>query len=256
MTSRMSRFAPPVLWAMVCLLAWEGFVKWRNIKRFVLPPPSRIWKELRENRSGIIQVSRNTGTNALIGLIIGVVAGVAVAVVAQRLPSLRGAITPLSAAMNTMPIVALGPIFYNLFGTTSAIPRRAVVAIVVFFPIFLNVVKGLTQIEPTHEELLRSYAASDTDVLRKLRIPNALPFLMTGLKLAASLAVIAAIVVEYFGGLQNGLGSRVTSAMKSSATARGWAYIAGACVLGIGFYTVVSVAERVVMPWQHHRTID
>ena len=254
MSRRLRQLIAPGAWGVLVLLTWEGFVRWRKIKLFLLPPPSRIWRELFENRRGILHVTRNTGTNALIGLVLGVIAGVVMALVAQRFVALRDAITPLSAALNTMPIVALGPIFYNLFGTTSAIPRRAVVAIVVFFPIFLNVVKGLTQTEATHEELLRSYAASDASVLWKLRMPNALPFLMTGLKLAASLAVIAAIVVEYFGGLQNGLGSRVTSAMKSSATARGWAYIAGACALGIGFYSVVTAVERVAIPWRRRRS--
>ena len=105
----------------------------------------------------------------------------------------------------------LAPIFNNIFSTTSAIPRRLVVTVIVFFPIFVNTLRGLLQVDATKTELMRSYGASDGVVLRKVRIPNALPFFFTGLKLAASLGVIAAVVAEYFGGLQNGLGSRITS---------------------------------------------
>ena len=253
MNERAVRIAAPLVWGVMFLASWEGFVRWRHIKALLLPAPSRIWTELRKNHSAIIDVTRNTATNAVIGLVAGVAMAIAVALLAERFGVLRSMITPMSAAMNTMPIVALGPIFYNLFGTTSAIPRRAVVAVVVFFPVFLNVVKGLTQIEPVHDELMRSYAAGDGAVLRHVRLPNALPFLMTGVRLAASLAVIAAVVVEYFGGLQNGLGSRVTSAMKSSANARAWAYIVGACALGIAFYCAALLLERLAMPWQARR---
>lgn len=250
---RLSAVAVPVAWGALFLLAWELFVKWRKIKPLLLPAPSRIWTQLRLNQEGIIEVSKQTGLNAVIGLIAGVTLAGVVALVAQRFLALRSVVSPLSAAMNTMPIVALGPIFYNIFGTTNPVSRRAVIAVVVFFPVFLNIVKGLTQIEPVHEELMRSYAAGRGEVLRRVRVPNALPFLMTGLRLAASLAVIAAIVVEYFGGLQNGLGSRVTSAMKSSANAKAWAYIVGACVLGIAFYSAALVVERAAMPWHRRR---
>ena len=101
---------------------------------------------------------------------------------------------------------------------------------------------------------MQSYAASDTQVLRQVRLPNALPFLLTGLRIGASLAVIAAVVVEYFGGLQNGLGSRVTSAMKQSATAKAWAYIGAACALGLLFYVAAVVIEWLAMPWQRRRS--
>jgi NitT/TauT family transport system permease protein len=178
---------------------------------------------------------------------------VAVAFVAQRFGFVKDLIAPLAAALNTMPNDALAPVFYNLFGTTSLTSRRVVVAMVVFFPVFVNVLKGLTQVDPVHRELMESYAASDTAFLRKVRLPNALPYLLTGLRISSSLAVIAAIVVEYFGGLQNGLGSRVTSAMKLSATAKAWAYIAAACALGLIFYAVALIIERLAMPWQRGR---
>lgn len=243
----------PLGWGALVLFAWEQFVNVRDIKPFLLPAPSRIWEQISVNRTGIWDATLNTGSNAVWGLVLGSIAGVAVAFVAQRFGFVKDLIAPLAAALNTMPIVALAPVFYNLFGTTSLTSRRVVVALVVFFPVFVNVLKGLTQVDPVHRELMSSYAASDTSVLRLVRLPNALPYLLTGLRISSSLAVIAAIVVEYFGGLQNGLGYRVTTAMKNSATPRGWAYIAAACALGLLFFVVALLLERVAMPWQRRR---
>ena len=152
-----------------------------------------------------------------------------------------------------MPIIALAPVLYHMFSSTSAYPRRLVVAIVVFFPVFVNTFRGLTQVDATKQELMRSYAASDWEILRKVKVPNALPFLFTGLKLAASLGVIAAVVSEYFGGLQNGLGSRITSAAAATAYDRAWAYVAASIVLGLVFYGAVNLLERVALPWQAAR---
>jgi NitT/TauT family transport system permease protein len=250
---RVSRLVPPLVWGALFLLAWEGFVKWRHIKPFLLPAPTGIRKALVANRHQIWDAASSTATNAFIGLLAGAMAGFAVALAAQRFRVLRALIAPLAAAFNTMPIVALGPIFYNLFGPTSEGARRFVVALVAFFPVFVNTLKGLTQVDPVHEELMRSYAAGPGAFLRLVRFPNAMPFAITGLRVAASLSVIAAVVVEYFGGLQNGLGSRVASAMKLSQAPKGWAYITSAIAMGLLFYLGGLVLERVAMPWQARR---
>ena len=205
------------------------------------------------NRSGIWETALNTGTNAVIGLIAGTIVALGLAFVAQRFETVRALIAPIGAALNTMPIVALGPVFYNLFGSTSDTARRVVIGLVAFFPIFVNTLKGLTQVDPVHTELMRSYAASESAFLRLVRVPNALSFTVTGIRIAASLAVIAAVVVEYFGGLQNGLGNRAASAMKLSATAKGWAYVTAACALGLTFYLFAVLLERLAMPWQARR---
>lgn len=267
---RLVHSLPAILWGVVFLFAWELFVKFRNIKPFLLAAPSAIGKELwRDVKKGfdngssnwpyvvknsfIVSAAKLTATNAAIGLLLGALAGVAVALLAQRFQSVGSLLRPLSSAFNTMPIVALGPIFYNLFGATSEGARRIVVGLVAFFPVFVNTLKGLTQVDPVHEELMRSYAASDTAFLRMVRLPNALPFAMTGLRIAASLSVIAAVVVEYFGGAQNGLGARVSSAMKQTQTGKGWAYISAAIFLGLSFYGLGLLCERMVMPWVTRR---
>jgi NitT/TauT family transport system permease protein len=250
---RLATLLPPIVVGVAILGLWEAFVDWRDIKPYLLPKPSAIWDQIRENHGAIWDAARATGTNALVGLVVGVALGVLMALVASRFQLLSEMVVPVAAAVNSVPIIALAPVFYNLFSTTSDTPRRLVVTVIVFFPVFVNVLKGLTQVEAVHVELMRSYAASDAAVLRKLRLPNALPFLFTSLKLAASLSVIAAVVAEYFGGLQNGLGSRITSAASNSAFPRAWAYVAAACALGLVFYLVSAVLERVLLPWQAKR---
>ena len=137
----------------------------------------------------------------------------------------------------------------NWFGVVSPLSKMMMAAVLVFFPVMANVTKGLTQVEPGALELMRSYAASDTEVLRKLRIPNALPYFFTALKLATTLALIGAIVGEYFGGASLVLGRIIVqsaSALKFDVT---WAAITVAAIAGIVSYLLVAAVERLVIPW-------
>jgi NitT/TauT family transport system permease protein len=113
--------------------------------------------------------------------------------------------------------------------------------------VFINVFRGLSQLTPVHRELMQSYAASGTAVLRTIRVPGAMPYFFTGLRLASSLAVIAAVVAEYFGGLQDGLGSRITSSVGATDYPAAWASVFAAVLLGLLFYVVTLLLERVVL---------
>jgi NitT/TauT family transport system permease protein len=251
--NRVSSVLAPIVWAAMFLIGWQWFVVSRRVPTLVLPPPTKIFSTLIRNKSLVFDAATATATNAVVGLLAGIVGGIIVAFAAQRFTPLRLMLNPISAAFNTMPIVALGPVFYNLYGATSEGARRVVVGLVAFFPVFVNLLKGLSQVDPVHQELMRSYAATDSQFLQRVRLPNALPFLVTGIRVAASLAVIAAVVVEYFGGLQNGLGSRVASAMKLSQTPKAWAYIACAIMMGLMFYVAGLLFEIVSMPWNRRR---
>jgi NitT/TauT family transport system permease protein len=135
-----------------------------------------------------------------------------------------------------------------MFNITSRTPRVLVTAIIVLFPIFVNVMRGLIQVNPVQLELMRSLNAAPRTTLRVLRIPNAIPFFFTGLKIAAPLAVIAALVAEYFGGPQEGLGSRIASAAANTAYGRAWAYVLAAIITGLIFYLAIIALERLVTP--------
>ena len=238
---------PPLVFGVLVLVAWQTFVRGFGVSTFVLPAPTDIWSSATDQAGHITSAARHSGANALVGLLIGVVAGVLLAAVTARLPVLGNAVTPLVAALAAMPIVALAPLLNDMYSPLSPLPRREVVAISAFVPIFMNVYRGLSRLSPVHRELMQSYAASETAVLRTIRIPGALPYFFTGLRVASSLAVIAAVVSEYFGGLQDGLGSRITDSVGASDYPGAWASVLGAIVLGLLFYLASAVLERVVL---------
>jgi NitT/TauT family transport system permease protein len=241
---------PPVVVGVVVLVAWQLTVTLGRIAPFIVPSPSAIWEQMREQKLNIWNAALASGENALIGLIGGTVVGILAAMVASRWRPLAEVSVPFAAVLNALPIIALAPILNNMFETTSSVPRRLVAGIIVFFPIFINTLRGLREVNPIHRELMDSYAASSWTFARKVRLPGALPFVFTGLRQASSLAVIAAVVAEYFGGLQNGLGSRITSAAAFTAYPRAWAFVVGACVLGLVFYLTALLLERLAMPWK------
>ncbi len=239
---------PPVLFGVAFLGTWELIVKAFDIKPYLLPAPSAIWSALQANFGKVWDAMFVTGTNAFVGLVAGVVVGVALSFVLMRFRVANELITPLAVALNAIPIIVLVPVFNNMLSITTEIPRRLMVTLIVSFIVLVNVAKGLRQVSPTHLELLRSYAASPTSVLRKVRIPNAVPYLFTALKIAAPVAVITAFVAEYFGGNQNGLGYGITSNAAASRSAASWAYVVGACALGLAFYLIAIALEKVCAP--------
>jgi NitT/TauT family transport system permease protein len=244
----------PLIFGVAFLSAWELFVVVRHIKPFLLPKPSTIWHEIIANRSFIVKAARTSGTNALIGLVAGTAVGLIGAFAASRFRAVNELLSPLAIAVNAVPIIVLVSVFNNMFAITSSVPRRLMVTIVVFFVVFVNVTKGLTNTDATQLELMSSYAASDWTVLRKVRLPNALPFFFTALKVASSLSVITAFVAEYFGGRQDGLGYKISSSISNSKDAQAWAYVAGACALGLIFYLAAAALERIAIPWQAKRS--
>ncbi|XVU22371.1 ABC transporter permease [Actinoplanes sp. CA-054009] len=241
---------PPVAVGVLAIVAWELTVSLGRVAPFILPAPSAIWRELVAQRQNVWEAALASGTNALIGLAAGAVLGVLAAMVASRFKPLTEISIPFAAVLNALPIIALAPILNNMFESTSSIPRRLVTAIIVFFPVFVNTLRGLREVDPIHKELMHTYAAGGWTFARKVRLPGALPYVFTGLRQASSLAVIAAVVAEYFGGLQTGLGSRITSAAAFTAYPRAWAFVVGACLLGLVFYLTTLLLERLAMPWR------
>lgn len=250
MSRRIMGVVTPLLFGAAFLALWETFVVTRHIKPYLLPKPSAIWGQFHGNFSLIRTSTRVTGTNALIGLMLGVVLGSAVALAASRFRLLRELVVPLASSVAAVPIIVLVAIFNNLFSITSEVPRRLMVTLIVFFVVFLNVGKGLTQSDPTHLELMRSYGAAPGMIIRKVRIPGALAHLFVALRQAAPLAVVTAFVSEYFGGTQNGLGARITQSIASSRDAAGWAYVLAACLLGLLFFVSAIALERLAAPWR------
>ncbi len=245
---QLERIVPPLVFGLAFLVVWEAAVKIFGWKPYFLAPPTKVWEQFTGNFSVIRKAALVTGSNALIGLVAGMVLGVAMSFVVSRFRVLAELVTPLAVALNAVPIFVLVAVFNNMFALTSEVPRRLMVTLVVYFIVLVNVAKGLTRVSATHLELMRSYAATESSIMRKLRIPNAVPYLFTALRIAAPAAVITAIVSEYFGGSQNGLGYKITSSMSSSKNAVGMACVFAACIVGLLFYLVSSVLESVATP--------
>jgi len=248
-TRRINLIWPPILVGVLFLGAWQLLVVSRDIQPYLLPAPTLIGENFFGNMDLMWSTAIYTAITALLGLVFGTAAGLLAAFLAQRFIVVNNMVTPLAAGLAAVPIVALTPILNNMFDITSRTPRVLVTAIIVFFPIFVNVTRGLTQIQPAHLELMRSLNASAGKVARLVRIPNALPFFLTGMKVAAPLAVIAALVAEYFGGPQQGLGARIASSAANTAYGRAWAYVTAAIVVGLLFYFAVLLLERLATPW-------
>jgi NitT/TauT family transport system permease protein len=249
MTDRLRYIWPPVAVAVIFLGAWQLLVYVNDIQPFLLPAPSLIGANFFGDLELMWGATLYTGTTAILGLMFGTLVAVVMAVLAQRFFVVNNLVTPLAAGLAAVPIIALTPILNNMFNITSRTPRVLVTMIIVFFPMFVNVTRGLIQVQTVQLELMRSMNASKRTVLRILRTPNAIPFFFTGLKVAAPLAVIAALVAEYFGGPQEGLGSRIASAAANTAYGRAWAYVLASIILGLVFYLVVVALERWTTPW-------
>ena len=249
MRQRAAGLTAPVVAGLVIFVVWEGLLAVFNPDGFVLPAPSEVTAAFFENWSEIWTATLNTGFVIVSGLIAGVVLGVAAALLVTRFRTASETITPLAVAVNAIPIIALAPIFNNWYGLTSPRSNQAIVVILVFFPIFINTTKGLTQVERSQLELMESYAAGTWRTTREVRIPNAMPFFFTALKLSSSLAVIAAIVAEYFGGRQDALGPIITQSAGLTRYDEAWAAVVAGTLVGTILYIVAVLAERWLMPW-------
>ena len=246
-------YLPAVMVFAGGLVLWELVVGLSNIQAFIFPKPTAILAALQANwgegRFALAPSAQATLFEALGGLAIGTVAGVVVAFATARWVSARAALLPLAVAANAIPIIAFAPLMNNWFGVLNPLSKMMMAAILVFFPVMANVTRGLVQVEPAALELMRSYAATEWTVLRKVRVPNAMPFFFTALRLGATLSLIGAIVGEYFGGASLVLGRIIVQSASALRFDITWAAIVLGAAIGIAFYLVIVVVERAVIPW-------
>ncbi|MCL1594934.1 MAG: ABC transporter permease [Actinomycetia bacterium] len=251
MISRFVRSAAPALIVgLGGLLLWEVTLQVLQPEGFVLPPPSEIIRAFFADFDEIWVATKNTGFIVVTGLVGGVILGVVWALLVSRFRLANETLTPLAIALNAIPIIALAPIFNAWFGLLSPVSNQSIVVILVFFPVFINTTKGLTEVGDTEIELMRSYAASEWEIARLVRVPNAMPFFFTSLKIASSLAVIGAIVAEYFGGRQDALGPLIVQNAGLTRYTQAWAAVLAGSLMGIVLYLLSGAFERASMPWR------
>ena len=240
------RVVAPITVGVVILVIWIVAVDVVKAAPRALPSPIAITNEF-VLRSGIIVEDMGiTASNALIGLAAGAIVAIVLAALAATSRPVDGMLAPLVAAIAVVPIVALTPILNTMFGASSQFGRQSVAAIAAFVPVFVNVLRGLRQTRPVHRDVLRSSAATGLQTFRVLTLPTALPYLMSGLRVASSIAVIAALVAEYFGGPADGIGTAIATYAKSGRASLAFAYVVGGIAIGLVFFLVTSLLEWLV----------
>ena len=246
---RIAYYLPAIVVFVGGIAVWEALVRALNIERFLLPRPSDIIGAFGDNWELLRNAGITTLGEALGGFAIGLVGGALAGLLTSRFSLARSALLPFAIAANAVPIVAFAPIMNNWFGVTSPVSKMMIVAVLVFFPVMINVVRGLVSADAATLELMRSYAAGELQILRRVRIPAALPYFFTALKVAATLSLIGAIVGEYFGGASEALGRVIVESAAFLRFSTAWAAIIIAAALGIAFYLAISAVERAAMPW-------
>jgi NitT/TauT family transport system permease protein len=229
--------------------AWQGLVVAFHVQEFLLPKPTSIANAFWTEKHALWSQGIYTFKEALGGYALGCGLGLAVALLFAAWRPLASAFMPYAVAANAVPIIAFAPIMNNWFGLLNPFSKMAIAAVLCFFPVMINSLRGLTSVHPSSIELMQSYAAGRVSVFRRLRIPNALPHVFTGLKVATVLAMIGAIVGEYYGGPTEALGVKILNDSSYGNFTDAWAGIVMASLLGIAFYAVVALAERLTTSW-------
>ena len=247
---RVVDWLPAVLVLFASIGLWQGLVKGLHVQRFLLPAPDAIWKAFSGNQNQLWHEGWFTFQEALGGFAIGCTAAILFAVVVARWDLLGSALLPYAIAANAIPIIAFAPITNAWFDPLTKTSKMVIAAVLCFFPVFVNVVRGLRSVKPEQIELMRSYAVGELTVFRLVRVPTALPFLFTALRVASVLAMIGAIVSEYYGGSLDALGANIEQDASLFQFEKAWAEIIIASLLGIGFYLAVVALERFATRWQ------
>lgn len=248
-TSRATSLAGPIVFGLTVIVIWECVVHGLDISPILLPPPSQIavtfagslpilWRDFVQT---VIK-------GALTGYVLGCGAAFLLAVAIDRFPFLQRGLLPVGSFMAALPIIGLAPILVMWFGFDWQ-SKAAVVVVMVFFPMLVNTVEGLQDTGPMQRDLMRTYAAGYWKTLLKLRLPAAMPFIFNGLKIATTLALIGAIVAEFFGSPTKGMGFRISISVGQLAMDLVWAEIVVAAIAGSAFYGGIALLEKALTFW-------
>ena len=238
----------PTLLGLAILILWEAAVRLWAIPEVILPAPSVIAGAFAANTSTLwADFVQTVLKGALTGYAVGCAAGIGTALLVARSDFLRRGLLPVGNFMAALPIVGTAPILVMWYGFGWE-SKAAVVVVMVFFPVLVNTVAGLSDTTAIQRDLMRTYAAEGA-AIRYLNVPAAMPFLFNGLKIATTLALIGAIVAEFFGSPTVGMGFRISTEVGRLNLPMVWAEIAVAALAGSAFYALVAGIERRVCFW-------
>ena len=248
LAGRLRDLAVPLLFGATVLFLWEMVVRGLGVPGVILPPPTAIAARLASAPATLAVDFAQTFKGLAAGYLLGSGAGLLVAVLTDRVPFLRRGLLPLGTLVSALPIVGIAPIMVMWFGFDWP-SKAAVVATMTFFPMLVNADAGLAAANRTERDLMSTYAASYGETLLKLRLPAALPFVFNGLKINTTLALIGAIVAEFFGTPIYGMGFRISAEVGRMNIDMVWATVAVAALAGSALYGIVALVERRVTFW-------
>ena len=248
-SSHVTKIFIPTLFGLIILLMWELIVIGLNINPVLLPAPTAIVLKFSNSLSILwIDFVQTLIKGALSGYILGCSSAIITAIAIDKFDFLKRGLLPLGNFISALPIVGMAPIFVMWFGFDWE-SKCAIVVVMVFFPMLVNSVQGLELVDHSRQDLMKTYNASYTQTLFKLRLPSALPFIFNGLKICSTLALIGAIVAEFFGSPIKGMGFRISSEVGRFALDMVWAEIFVAALAGCLFYGLIALIEQRLTFW-------
>jgi NitT/TauT family transport system permease protein len=248
MNARAADLAPPLFFGLAVLAVWQVGVRLLGVPAIILPAPSAILLRLVTSTPTLAADFLQTIRGVLAGYVIGSGAGLLVAILVDRSPFLQRGLLPLGNFVSALPIVGVAPIMVMWFGFDWQ-SKAAVVVVMTFFPMLVNATVGLAGAGPMERDLMMTYAADYSQTLRMLRLPAAAPFVFNALKINTTLAMIGAIVAEFFGTPTVGMGFRISTEVGHLSIDMVWATIFVAALTGSAFYALVALIERRVTFW-------
>jgi ABC-type nitrate/sulfonate/bicarbonate transport system permease component len=247
----------PALIVVALLAAWQVAASWDavadalGIKPFLIPSPADVARSLWEDRGLLADNARVTLGEILGGLAIALAAGLGFALVLHLSEPLRRAFYPLLVASQAVPTVAIAPILVVWFGFGAG-PKLAIIALVCFFPVTVNTLDGLRSVDPELVKMMRTLDAGRLATLRRVELPSALPFILSGMKVAAVIAAIGAVFGEW-AGANSGLGHLILVSQSQLQTARVFAAIVILAAFSIALFALLSALERRIAWWGEAR---
>jgi NitT/TauT family transport system permease protein len=247
------RIVPPLAVFVLAIIAWDAYIQVTHIESYLLPRPSAVLKSLVHDRADLLASLGWTALTSTIGFVASALVGVLIAIALSASNVLRRALYPYTIFFQTVPIIAIAPML--LFWIGAGLESVAVCAFIVsVFPVIANTLTGLLSTDPALDDLFRLYGAGKLATLWKLRLPAALPSIFTGLRIAAGLSVIGAVVAELLVGTiveRVGLGVRIVSAIKVSRVDLAFASVLLASALGLALFATVNLAARLALQRWH-----
>ncbi|KNY28785.1 ABC transporter permease [Pseudobacteroides cellulosolvens] len=237
----------PVIAFIVFIIVWEIVTKANNIKEYILPSPSAILNEFIKSSDLLLYHSLTTLTEAVIGFVLGIILAVLLSVIMSSLKVFRNIFYPFMVLSQTVPIIAIAPLITIWFGI-GIVSKLIICVLVVFFPVALNLTEGLNSHDKDLEELLKCMNASKLQIFTKLKLPTALVYFFSGLKIAAAYTVMGAVMSEWTGA-ESGLGIFLTRSMKSFKTAAMFADIVLISAFSLLLFVIISIIEKRVIKW-------